>query len=90
MLETFKERIAIQNNYELQTYLRNKYKIHVNIHWFGKFDFTIKVEPDKILNERLQTYDTYEECLEAALLWALKYLAHDHNKKFNRQVASVS
>lgn len=70
----------LKNRSELQAWFRNKYGIHINIHWHGKFDFVIKIEPEKILNERLKTYETYEECLEEALKWSLKYLAHEYKR----------
>jgi hypothetical protein len=63
-----------------QMRLRRKYNIHLNVHYFGKFDFTVKINPDKILNERKIMYDTYEECLEKGVKWCLKYLKNSYEK----------
>lgn len=70
-------------DYDLQTNIRNEYGVHINIHWHGKFDFVVKKEPNKILNEKLKTYDTYEECLKDAIKWSLKYIKNDNRRTFN-------
>jgi len=58
----------------LQKWLRETHKLNLNVHWHGKYDFVIKFEPERIVNERVNLYEQYEDALEEGLKASLKLL----------------
>ena len=62
----------------LQAWLRNEHKIEIAVQWFDKgYIKAVKKQPFKNNTYRMETWNSYEDALEAALFEALNLIQNE-------------